>query len=83
MVFSPKQQLKGQCALLTGGLGFQGSVVLEQLLRLTEVGRQPASADGRLVLIGDIQTCIGVHRGGYPMNCCMHTSETTLDEHVD
>jgi len=38
MVFSPKQQLKGQCVLLTGGLGFEGSVVLEQLLRLTEVG---------------------------------------------
>jgi hypothetical protein len=37
MVFSPKHQLKGQCVLLTGGLGYEGSIVLEQLLRLTEV----------------------------------------------
>jgi hypothetical protein len=37
MVFSPKHQLKGQCVLMTGGLSFEGSVVLEQLLRLTEV----------------------------------------------
>jgi hypothetical protein len=37
MGFSPKQQLKGQSILLTGGLGYEGSIVLEQLLRLTEV----------------------------------------------
>lgn len=38
MPFSPRQQFAGQSVLLTGGLGYLGSVVLEQLLRLTEVG---------------------------------------------
>lgn len=38
MPFSPKQQYCGQTVLLTGGLGYLGSIVLEQLLRLTEVG---------------------------------------------
>jgi UDP-glucose 4-epimerase len=37
MPFSPKQQYCGQTVLLTGGLGYLGSIVLEQLLRLTEV----------------------------------------------
>lgn len=36
MVLSVKQELRG-CILLTGGLGFLGSVCLEQLLALTEV----------------------------------------------
>lgn len=37
MAWSPRQQLDGQKVLLTGSLGFLGSVVLEQLLRLTKV----------------------------------------------
>lgn len=43
MVFSPRHQIHGQCVLLTGVSGFLGSVVLEQLLRLTQVGVVPAS----------------------------------------
>ncbi|KAF8068243.1 fatty acyl-CoA reductase [Scenedesmus sp. PABB004] len=39
MPFSPQQQFAGQTVLLTGGLGYLGSIVLEQLLRLTEVKR--------------------------------------------
>lgn len=35
--WSPRQQLSGWTVLLTGSLGFLGSVVLEQILRLTEV----------------------------------------------
>eukprot|EP00878_Enallax_costatus_P001418 GHUV01001568.1.p1 GENE.GHUV01001568.1~~GHUV01001568.1.p1 ORF type:complete len:569 (+),score=137.92 GHUV01001568.1:356-2062(+) len=37
MAFSPREALAGATVLLTGGLGFLGSVCLEQLLRLTEV----------------------------------------------
>lgn len=51
MVFSPRQQLKGQCIFLTGGLGYEGSVVLEQLLRLTEVG-----ARGGLTLVASLSS---------------------------
>jgi thioester reductase-like protein len=36
-MFSPAHQFAGRSVLLTGSLGFLGSVVLEQLLRLTEV----------------------------------------------
>eukprot|EP00878_Enallax_costatus_P009179 GHUV01009596.1.p1 GENE.GHUV01009596.1~~GHUV01009596.1.p1 ORF type:complete len:597 (+),score=150.72 GHUV01009596.1:329-2119(+) len=39
MLVSPKEQLAGATVLLTGGLGFLGSVCLEQLLRLTEAKR--------------------------------------------
>lgn len=35
---SIRDVLDGNCILITGGLGFLGSVCLEQLLRLTEVG---------------------------------------------
>lgn len=35
--WSPRQQFDGQTVLLTGSLGFLGSVVLEQILRLTDV----------------------------------------------
>ena len=34
---SVREQMSGSVVLLTGGLGFLGSVCLEQLLRLTEV----------------------------------------------
>jgi len=34
---SVAEQIDGRCILITGGLGFLGSVALEQLLRLTEV----------------------------------------------
>jgi thioester reductase-like protein len=37
MSASPQQQFEGRTVLLTGALGFLGSVVLEQLLRLTNV----------------------------------------------
>jgi hypothetical protein len=37
-MFNPGQEYAGQTVLLTGGLGFLGSIVLEQLLRLTDVG---------------------------------------------
>lgn len=36
-MFNPGQEYAGQTVLLTGGLGFLGSIILEQLLRLTEV----------------------------------------------
>jgi thioester reductase-like protein len=37
-MFSVSEQTRGSSVLLTGSLGFLGSVCLEQLLRLTEVG---------------------------------------------
>ncbi|KAF8065751.1 fatty acyl-CoA reductase [Scenedesmus sp. PABB004] len=39
MSFSPSAALEGQSVLLTGGLGFAGRVIAEQLLRLTGVRR--------------------------------------------
>lgn len=36
-MFDPGQEYAGQTVLLTGGLGFLGSIVLEHLLRLTDV----------------------------------------------
>lgn len=36
-MLSMREQTQGTSVLLTGGLGFLGSVCLEQLLRLTEV----------------------------------------------
>jgi nucleoside-diphosphate-sugar epimerase len=42
-MFNPGQEYAGQTVLLTGGLGFLGTIVLEQLLRLTDVsvGHRP------------------------------------------
>lgn len=36
--FSPQKEYDGANILLTGSLGYLGSVVLEQLLRATQVG---------------------------------------------
>jgi nucleoside-diphosphate-sugar epimerase len=41
---SVREQLEGRCVLITGGLGFLGSVCLEQLLRLSKVRVQQLAA---------------------------------------
>jgi hypothetical protein len=46
-ILAPAQQIAGRSVLLTGSLGFLDSVLLEQLLRLTEV-RRPVSEPGQL-----------------------------------
>uniref|UniRef100_A0A383W7M2 Fatty acyl-CoA reductase n=1 Tax=Tetradesmus obliquus TaxID=3088 RepID=A0A383W7M2_TETOB len=46
-MFSPSAELAGKTVFVTGGLGFLGSVVVEQLLRLTEVKKVYLLARGK------------------------------------
>lgn len=45
--FSIREELDGSSVLITGALGFVGSLLVEQLLRTTEVGRVYVLVRGR------------------------------------
>lgn len=78
-MFSIAEQFRGATVLLTGSTGFIGSLVLELLLRTTDVAkvyvllRQKGSSTAaeRLVQLLQVGACMRVFREGPARWCCM------------